>query len=181
MGFCSQARPFLNILFNCWLYFWEISEKCFLQVFKEQLRRARVLSLEKVRGALVPARTHSASSCSVWVRIVGLANIVVSYSLYYHMSGCQNYSPFLGPKYNTAPSISGTQNGDHSFDTHTSASMTLVLRWAYVAGIWSGTIGAPSIWSQGPVSLASLQEWRYPGRTLQKLHKPGVEPQAIPL
>ena len=28
-----------------------------------------------------------------------------------HMGGCQNYGPFLGPYYNTAPYISGTQKG----------------------------------------------------------------------
>ena len=27
------------------------------------------------------------------------------------MGGCQNYGPFLGPWYNTAPSLYGTQNG----------------------------------------------------------------------
>ena len=27
------------------------------------------------------------------------------------MGGCQNYGPFLGPYYNTAPNISGTQKG----------------------------------------------------------------------
>ena len=27
------------------------------------------------------------------------------------MGGCQNYGPFLGPYYNTAPIIQGTQNG----------------------------------------------------------------------
>ena len=26
-----------------------------------------------------------------------------------HMGGCQNYGPFLGPYYNTAPTIYGTQ------------------------------------------------------------------------
>ena len=28
-----------------------------------------------------------------------------------HMGGCQNNGPFLGPCYNTAPSIKGTQKG----------------------------------------------------------------------
>ena len=28
-----------------------------------------------------------------------------------HMGGCQNYGPFLGPDYHTAPIISGTPNG----------------------------------------------------------------------
>ena len=28
-----------------------------------------------------------------------------------HMGGCQNYGPFLGPYYNTAPNIYGTQKG----------------------------------------------------------------------
>ena len=27
------------------------------------------------------------------------------------MGGCQNDGPFLGPQYNTAPSISGTKKG----------------------------------------------------------------------
>ena len=29
----------------------------------------------------------------------------------HHMGGCQNYGPFLGPYYKTAPIISGTQKG----------------------------------------------------------------------
>ena len=28
-----------------------------------------------------------------------------------YMGGCQNYGPFLGPYYNTAPNIYGTQKG----------------------------------------------------------------------
>ena len=28
-----------------------------------------------------------------------------------HMGGCQNQGPFLGPYYNTAPIIQGTQKG----------------------------------------------------------------------
>ena len=29
----------------------------------------------------------------------------------HHLGGCQNYGPFLGPCYNTAPNIQGTQKG----------------------------------------------------------------------
>ena len=35
-----------------------------------------------------------------------------------HMGGCQNSGPFLGPYYNTAPNISGTQKGTIIFDNH---------------------------------------------------------------
>ena len=38
--------------------------------------------------------------------LVGLSSIRV------HVGGCQNYGPFLGPYYNTAPNIKGTQKGD---------------------------------------------------------------------
>ena len=31
--------------------------------------------------------------------------------LYIYMGGCQNYGPFLGPYYNTAPMNQGTQKG----------------------------------------------------------------------
>ena len=34
------------------------------------------------------------------------------------MSGCQNYGPFLGPQYSTAPNILGYPKRDHNFDNH---------------------------------------------------------------
>ena len=34
-----------------------------------------------------------------------------------HMGGCQNYGPFLGPQYSTAPKILGHPKGDHNFDS----------------------------------------------------------------
>ena len=35
------------------------------------------------------------------------------------MGGCQNYGPFLGPHYNTAPtSYLGHRKRDHNFDNH---------------------------------------------------------------
>ena len=34
------------------------------------------------------------------------------------MGGCQNYGPFLGPWYNTAPTIHGTQKGAKNFDNY---------------------------------------------------------------
>ena len=37
-----------------------------------------------------------------------LLNLVIAQV---YMGGCQNYGPFLGPYYNTAPDISGTQKG----------------------------------------------------------------------
>ena len=36
----------------------------------------------------------------------------------WHVGGCQNYGPFLGPYYNTAPNIFGYPKRDHSFDNH---------------------------------------------------------------
>ena len=33
------------------------------------------------------------------------------YRDYRYMGGCQNYGPFLGPYYSTAPNIQGTQKG----------------------------------------------------------------------
>ena len=33
------------------------------------------------------------------------------------MKGCQNYGPFLGPEYSTAPSILGNPKGDHNLTT----------------------------------------------------------------
>ena len=35
-----------------------------------------------------------------------------------YMGGCQNYGPFLGPYYNTAPIILGTPKRDHNFDNY---------------------------------------------------------------
>ena len=35
-----------------------------------------------------------------------------------HMGGCQNYGPFLGPYYNTAPNNFGYPKRDHNFDNH---------------------------------------------------------------
>ena len=35
-----------------------------------------------------------------------------------YMDGCQNYGPFLGPHYNTAPNILGYPKRDHNFDNH---------------------------------------------------------------
>ena len=34
------------------------------------------------------------------------------------MGGCQYYGPLLGPYYNTAPNIQGTQKRDPNFDNH---------------------------------------------------------------
>ena len=34
------------------------------------------------------------------------------------MGGCQNYGPFVGPYYNTAPIIYGTPKRDLNFDNH---------------------------------------------------------------
>ena len=34
------------------------------------------------------------------------------------LDGCQNYGPFWGPYYNTAPNISDTPKRDHNFDNH---------------------------------------------------------------
>ena len=35
----------------------------------------------------------------------------------FHVGGCQNYGLFLGPYYNTAPDILGTQKGTMIFTT----------------------------------------------------------------
>ena len=35
-----------------------------------------------------------------------------------HVGGCQNYGPFLGPYYNTAPNILGYPKRDHNFDNY---------------------------------------------------------------
>ena len=34
------------------------------------------------------------------------------------MGGCQNYGPFLGPYYNTAPNVFGYPKRDHNFDNY---------------------------------------------------------------
>ena len=43
------------------------------------------------------------------------------------MGGCQNYGPFLGPYYNTAPNIKGTPKRDHNFDNRPYGTPTRVL------------------------------------------------------
>ena len=58
----------------------------------------------------------------------------VSYSraacLASHMGGCQNYGPFFGPYYNTAPNISGIQKGTLILTTtHMIAKALLFWAW----------------------------------------------------
>ena len=44
--------------------------------------------------------------------------ILRSFGHHLYMGGCQNYGPFLGPWYNTAPTIHGTQKGAKNFDNY---------------------------------------------------------------
>ena len=50
--------------------------------------------------------------------LLGVPRSLLPFSLgYMHAGGCQNYGPFLGPHYNTAPMIHGTQRGTLIFTT----------------------------------------------------------------
>ena len=52
---------------------------------------------------------YRASGFKVQSRLLGGLGLQ-GRALFMHMGGCKNYGPFLGPDYNTAPIIQGTQN-----------------------------------------------------------------------
>ena len=48
------------------------------------------------------------------------------------LGGCQNYGPFLGPYYTTAPISQGTEKGDLNFDNYPFRKVFIV------EGLWAG-------------------------------------------
>ena len=60
----------------------------------------------------------------------------------FYLGGCQNYHPFLGPYYNTAPIISGTQKGTIILTTtHFKLSTVLISKRLFqFKALWVGSL-----------------------------------------